>query len=478
MNAALIISGYLRSFELNIENIKSKIINKFDNVDVYIHITKNEVNDDKYLNYNENLINSLVEKFNPVILHEPNYYITDNKKTNDVKNCWLKFYKLNNLKKINEKIKKYDVVIKYRPDLNILSDICFKNIDEEILYIPKDSKIDINKLNNIDDKYICDIFAYGSSEKMNLYFDIHNHLEELIKKYGNVPETLLYHYLNDNNIKYELVDIDYNVILSKCNVFSITGDSGSGKSTLANILKKYFSNSFLLECDRYHKWERGDINWDKYTHLNPEANFIAKMNSDIFDLKIGKKIYHVDYDHSTGKFTDKQVIEPNDNIIVCGLHSLYNDDDNIYNLKIYIDTQETLKNFWKIKRDTNERGYTLEKSLQQIESRKKDYYEFIHPQKEKSDLIINFFTDSLLHETFDEKKLSLKLFIKQNFDIKFLIEKFKMININLNVELQNGFYTITFDNYVELCELNIRPKLNNFYDYIIFVIMNLKKLNL
>ena len=47
MKAALIISGYLRSFELNIGNIKSKIIGKFDTVDVYIHITKNEENDDK-----------------------------------------------------------------------------------------------------------------------------------------------------------------------------------------------------------------------------------------------------------------------------------------------------------------------------------------------------------------------------------------------------------------------------------------------
>lgn len=42
MNVALIISGYLRSFDLNLGNIRDKIINKFDTVDVYIHITKNE----------------------------------------------------------------------------------------------------------------------------------------------------------------------------------------------------------------------------------------------------------------------------------------------------------------------------------------------------------------------------------------------------------------------------------------------------
>ena len=154
MNVALIISGYLRSFELNIENIKSNIINRFDNVDVYIHITKNEESDDKYLNYTEDLINSLINKLNPVILHEPNYEINSNKKTNDVKNSWLKFYKLNTLKSLNETNQKYDVVIKYRPDLNILSDDIFKKIDEDVIYIPKDSKIDISKLNKKDDKFL------------------------------------------------------------------------------------------------------------------------------------------------------------------------------------------------------------------------------------------------------------------------------------------------------------------------------------
>ena len=475
MNVALIISGYLRSFELNIENIKSNIINRFDNVDVYIHITKNEESDDKYLNYTEDLINSLINKLNPVILHEPNYEINSNKKTNDVKNSWLKFYKLNTLKSLNETNQKYDVVIKYRPDLNILSDDIFKKIDEDVIYIPKDSKIDISKLNKKDDKFLCDIFAYGSSKIMDTYFGIYNHLDNLIKKYGNVPETLIYHYLNDNNIKYELIDLDYNVILSKCNVFSIAGDSGSGKTTLANTLKKYFSNSFLLECDRYHKWERGDSNWEKYTHLNPEANLITKMNSDIFDLKIGKEIYHVDYDHSIGKFTDKQTVEPTDNIIVCGLHSLYTNDENIYDLKIYIDTEEKLKNYWKIKRDTKERGYTLEKSLKQIESRRKDYYEYIYPQREKSDLIINFYYENLNENNFEDKNISLRLLIKSNFDIKSIVEDLKNLKVSIEVSVENNFYMLDFKKYIDI-NLDI-PKLNNFYDYIIFIIMRLKKLN-
>ena len=48
MKIAILISGYLRSFKVNIPLIKSKILDKFKNVDIYIHITKNEENRTKY----------------------------------------------------------------------------------------------------------------------------------------------------------------------------------------------------------------------------------------------------------------------------------------------------------------------------------------------------------------------------------------------------------------------------------------------
>jgi len=55
MKAALLISGYLRSFEENVDILKQKIISKFDNIDVYIHLTKDENKEDKYLNSNKNI---------------------------------------------------------------------------------------------------------------------------------------------------------------------------------------------------------------------------------------------------------------------------------------------------------------------------------------------------------------------------------------------------------------------------------------
>jgi uridine kinase len=472
MRVALIISGYLRSLETNLENIKEKLINCFDNVDIYLHITENEYEEDKYLNiYSKNIVDYIKNNLQPIVcLFEPNIKFSSNQKKNALYNQWIKYYKLNSLKKLNEDINgKYDLVIKTRPDLHLNSEINFKEyVANKNIYIPKDSKIDQKKLKNIGDKYLTDSFAFGGSDAMNEYFGIYENLDKLIDKVGYVPETVIYEYAN-NNLNIVELDIDYYIILSSCNVFAICGDSSSGKSTLGNLLSKYFSSSFLLECDRYHKWERGDENWNKFTHLNPNANFIAKMNQDIFDLKIGKTIYYVDYNHKNGKFTQKQKIKSSENLIVCGLHSLYSPNKNVFNIKIFMDTDEVLKRKWKIKRDVEKRNHNEESVLKQIEKRKIDFEKYILPQKDNSDIIVNFYE-------LENNKLSLLIKLRKDLNCEFvlnqIIEHFK----NSNIFLENNFTSINFNEYENneiLNQLNYRTF--DFYDYIIYILMNLGK---
>jgi uridine kinase len=482
MKVALIISGYLRSFYVNIPTIKNKILNNFEKVDVYLHITKNEDEDDKYLNINFNDELSYVKNMlNPIcVITEPNFEFSKNNKENNLLNTWFKYYKLNLVKKENEKILgKYDLVIKYRPDLNLNSDKIFPNkIDENCVYIPELSVVDVEKLTNKTDKYICDIFAYGDSDVMDNYFNFFINLKKLSLNYGFISETLLYEYLIQNEINHKLIDVNYSVILSSCNVFAICGDSGSGKTTLGNALKKYFSNSFMLECDRYHKWERGNENWKKLTHLNPEANYITKMSNDIFDLKIGKSIYQVDYDHKTGKFTDKEKIDSSDNLIVCGLHSLYTDNNSIYNLKIFIDTDVKLKTKWKIKRDIKKRGYNLSEVLTQIEKRNKDYTEYIYPQKELSDIVINFYSEEEINYDLDnENKLSLIILVNRKYNLINILNTLSKYKIPFKLNSSNLIFNeIKFKEYTNCNLTNSNEPFNNFYDYIIFFILNLNKL--
>ena len=444
MKIALLISGYLRGLKENIESIKNNVIQD-NSCDVYIHITENYVND-KYVNKNI-LLDDINNIFKPkLLLLSKNLFFSDNEKINNLLNQNYKFYWLNEERKKICQIEKinYDVVVKLRPDLNIKDKLNY-NIDFNYLYIPNDSKMDKSRLLSLNDNFICDILAYGSSENMNGYFNYYLQINQLIKSYGSVNETLLYYYLNSNKINYTLVDIDYYIILSLCNTFAVTGDSGSGKTTISNILKELFNNSFVLECDRYHKWERNDDKWKNITHLNPDANYITKMSNDVFDLKIGNKIYQVDYDHEYGIFTNKQLIEPKENIIVCGLHSLYL-SNNVINLKIYMDTDDNLRIPWKIKRDTQKRGYSIEKILTQIKSREDDFKKYIFPQKEKADIIINFYTDKefdISHYNMDDNlNIYLRIGVSDVYNINDIIIELKDIS---QIKNENKFIYFYFN---------------------------------
>jgi uridine kinase len=444
MRIAIFIAGYLRSIEYNIDSIIENVIQNYQ-CDIYIHITKNPEND-KY-NNNKISLDYIQKKLNPklILVEEDKIY----KEYNNIYNQFYKFYKLNKIKDYT-----YDLIVKIRPDTYFHQKLDYNNIEDDIIYLPLDTKSDINIKNisgsskrgdtNIKNNELCNIIAYGKENVMNKYFEIYNYLNDIITEEINNPETILYSYLNNYKIKYIKLDIEYSVILSLCNTIVITGDSGSGKSTLSKELSKLFKDSFILECDRYHKWERGNDNWKKITHLNPEANYLAKMEKDIFDLKIGKNIYQVEYDHNNGKFTDKKLIESKSNMIICGLHTLYGNLK--HNIKIFIDTEEDLKIEWKLKRDIKERGYNREEILKKIKEREEDYIKYILPQKEKSDIIINY---SLKIKKKDKifsgsslggDKIVLNLGIKKEFKINYKSTK-------INIDDNFIWYYFDEDNY-------------------------------
>ncbi len=206
-------------------------------------------------------------------------------------------------------------------------------------------------------------------------------------------------------------------------VIGISGDSGSGKSTLIKIFESIFGEKQILtiECDGDHKWNRSSENWQKYTHLNPIANFLYRQAKDIAQLKEGKSVFRTEYNHETGCFSEAHKVLPKPYILVTGLHSLYlpqlrQQED----LKIYMDIDEKLRRFWKIQRDVYERAHSVEDVMAQIESRMDDFHKYIEPQKQYADLLISYFDKNLV----DYKKeyiphLSLKItaVVETNFEL-------------------------------------------------------------
>lgn len=424
MKIACLISGLPRTFQYNIH----KMINVFQgkDIDYFLHITK-EYND-QYNNKTENY-DEIIKILNPVqTLIEKDIKIKKNKFSN-IKKQWYKINIVNNLKINYEKNMgfKYDIVIRIRPDVLIIDD-----------------KINFKECNNIiyGDN---DEFFYTNSNIMNVICDLIFDFEKNSTNSEKGNDIFL-NYLKQKNLSIKNIEIEYKLILTECNIIAISGDSGCGKTMLVNVLDRIFKNKSLkIEGDRYHKWERGDPHWNSHTHLNPAANYICKFKEDTFKLKFGENIYQVDYDHSNGKFTDKQELKSNSNILMCGLHTLYDNSINkLFNLKIFLDTDKNLKYYWKIKRDTVKRGYTIETVIDKIKQRENDYKLFIEPQKYNSDIIIRFFTDDYFNYMELDKlpNIYLKLSSKKNI-IEF-IKKIDNHNIDYNSSKQEEWNSIIF----------------------------------
>ncbi len=202
----------------------------------------------------------------------------------------------------------------------------------------------------------------------------------------------------------------------------IGGDSGVGKTRLLDNLKSIFGIKLLeIEGDGEHKWERGDENWNKFTHLDPKANHIHKQAEAIHELKLGRNIKRSEYDHKTGRFTEPSLIKPKELIAISGLHPFYLPKlRKIIDLKIYLDTDEKIRRHWKIIRDTEKRGYSHEKIIEQIEARIPDTEKFIYPQKKYADLIINFFSinEFTLGNASEKIDLGLRITLNANIPIE------------------------------------------------------------
>jgi hypothetical protein len=82
-------------------------------------------------------------------------------------------------------------------------------------------------------------------------------------------------------------------------------------------------------------------------------------------------------------------IHSNDFVIASGLHALYLPIlRDCYNLRIYLDIDEGLRRHFKLIRDVQQRGHSVERVLNSFEKREPDSERFIRPQAAYGDLTL------------------------------------------------------------------------------------------
>lgn len=177
-------------------------------------------------------------------------------------------------------------------------------------------------------------------------------------------------------------------------ILGIVGDSAAGKTTLTRGIAQVLGpeNVTLICTDDYHSYDRQQRAEMGITALHPDCNHLDIMQQHLSLLRTGQPILKPVYSHKTGMFEAPQYIKPNKFVIIEGLlgYSTRAARD-AYDVKVYLAPPEELRTEWKVKRDTQKRGYTEEQVLAELEKRESDSANYIRPQRQWSDIVVSFY---------------------------------------------------------------------------------------
>jgi uridine kinase len=178
-------------------------------------------------------------------------------------------------------------------------------------------------------------------------------------------------------------------------VIGIAGGTGSGKSTVAKVIidRVGAKHIALLPHDAYYKdlaklepTQRATINFD-----HPDSLETSLLVEQIKQLKNYQSIELPVYDFKTHTRTATTMhIEPQPVILVEGILILAEKGlRELFDVKIFVDTDPDIRFIRRLERDIAERGRTSASVIQQYMSTVRPMHqEFVEPSKRYADVII------------------------------------------------------------------------------------------
>ena len=178
-------------------------------------------------------------------------------------------------------------------------------------------------------------------------------------------------------------------------VIAIAGGTGSGKTTVANVILERVGPEHIayLPHDAYYKdlqklppTQRADVNFDHPNSLESEL-----MIKHIEQLKDGQSVELPIYDFTKHARTDEYIlVEPQPVIIVEGILIFVEPRlRNLFDIKLYVDTDADIRFIRRLQRDISERGRTTDSVIKQYTTTVRPMHlEFVEPSKRYADLII------------------------------------------------------------------------------------------
>lgn len=191
---------------------------------------------------------------------------------------------------------------------------------------------------------------------------------------------------------------------SKKIMIGITGESASGKSTIcktiSNVIQHYNMPVTILSTDNYFNdiselikvYGSFDALRDNgYDVDSPESFQLDVLHEDLIKISEGENIYSPEYLlNGTGVSVPKSKFVPSNKIIVVeGMASMYKDIKDIFDLKVYIETDIEIRKERFMKRAYTERNQDLGNAEKHWEYILGAGERYVKPVREESDLVLN-----------------------------------------------------------------------------------------
>ncbi|MCX7609097.1 MAG: uridine kinase [Anaerolineales bacterium] len=178
-------------------------------------------------------------------------------------------------------------------------------------------------------------------------------------------------------------------------VIGIAGGSGSGKTTVAQTILERVGRDRIafLQHDSYYKdlshlppSRRAEVNFD-----HPDSLETDLLIQHIHLLKAGQSVEVPVYDFATHTRTNRTyTVAPRPVILVEGILIFAEKPlRELFDVKIYVDTDADIRFIRRLQRDIAERGRTVESVIRQyLATVRPMHLEFVEPSKRYADVII------------------------------------------------------------------------------------------
>jgi uridine kinase len=178
-------------------------------------------------------------------------------------------------------------------------------------------------------------------------------------------------------------------------LIGVAGGTGSGKTSFASKLLDRIGPERCLTIaqDSYYKdgtaltpEARAAINYD-----HPDAFDTSLLIQDLRDLKAGRPVPHLTYDHATyARHTLSDPLTPRPVLLLEGILILAEEPlRKLMDIKLFIDTDSDVRILRRLRRDLKERGRSFESvEKQYLLSVRPMHLEFVEPSKRYADLIV------------------------------------------------------------------------------------------